>query len=281
MNTNSECITDNIKILGIFTCYNRKKKTLSCLESIVRGNPELEFTFLAVDDASTDGTAEELCRLSNVEVIRGNGSLYYSGGMRKGIAVVKEKYKDFDYCFFFNDDVDFFPEAISRMVRNLKVGSRILVGATCTEEGNLSYSGVKKVSSWKPEFHMVYSEKQQMECDTFNANCVLIPFVDFLRLPNIDEVYTHSMGDFDYGLTAKKMGCIINTTNFYVGICNENSVKNTWQDTTLPRKVRCKLKESPKGLPAREWFHFVRKHFGIVSACYSSISSFIKILLKK
>ena len=104
-------------ILGIFTCYNRKKKTLSCLKSIVEGNPELNFRFLAVDDASADGTSEELERLDNVKIVQGTGSLYYSGGMRKGIAEAKMNCRNFDYCLLFNDDVDFFPEAIEKMVK--------------------------------------------------------------------------------------------------------------------------------------------------------------------
>lgn len=281
MNTNSETGKKTVKIIGIFTCYNRKKKTLSCLKSIVEGNPELSFRFLAVDDGSTDGTEEELKRLNDVDLIRGTGSLYYSGGMRKGITEAKEKYHNFDYCLLFNDDVDFFPGTIERMVKIHTSEKQILVGATCSRMGKLSYGGVRKVSSWRPKFQIVYSEKQLMECDTFNANCVLIPYITFLNIPNIDSVYTHSMGDFDYGLTAKQQGCMIKTTNFFVGTCDENSADNTWLDSSLPRKIRWKLKESPKGLPMGEWFHFVRKHFGIFSACYSNISPFIKILLKR
>ena len=281
MSTNFEHKKSKCRVLGIFTCYNRKEKTLSCLESIVKGNTEIEFKFLAVDDASTDGTAEALRTLNNIEVIQGDGTLYYSGGMRQGIAAAKERYKNFDYCLLFNDDVEFFPEAVSRMVKIRTKEKQIIAGATCSRTGRLSYSGVKRCSSWKPKFQTVYSENQPMECDTFNANCVLIPYMEFLKLPNIDKVYTHSMGDFDYGLMARQQGYIINATNFFVGICEENSIEKTWQDSSLPRKIRWKLKESPKGLPLREWFHFVRKNFGIISACYSSISPFVKILLAK
>ena len=269
------------RILGIFTCYNRKQKTISCLESLVKGNHELMFKFLAVDDASTDGTTEALERLKDVEVIEGDGKLYYSGGMRKGISVAKSQYKDFDYCLLFNDDVEFYPKTICRMKELLKKENQIIIGATCDSTGRLSYGGVKKCSVVKPKFQIVMSDEKIRDCDTFNANCVLISYATFLKLPNIDNRYTHSMGDFDYGLVAKKLGCILNPTNFFVGVCNDNLIVNTWRDTSLSRRERWKLKESPKGLPVKEWFYFVKKHFNFFSACYSSLSPYLKIILRK
>lgn len=270
-----------IKILGIFTCYNRKECSVACLKSLIEGNKSLEFTFLAVDDASTDGTAEALEDLGKVNVFEGNGGLYYSGGMRKGIEEAKGKYRDYDYCLLFNDDVKFYAGAIERMVKLFSKERQILVGATCDDTGKLSYGGVKKLSSWKPAFEIVMSREKLVECDTFNANCVLIPYNLFLELPNIDKIYVHAMGDFDYGLQAKEYGCVINPTDFFVGKCNDNPLHGTWRDTSLPIKKRIQLKESPKGLPARQWFHFVRRYFGILSACYSAITPYIKIMIGK
>lgn len=268
------------KILGIFTCYNRKEKTVTCLKSLQEGNPSLEFAFLAVDDASTDGTYEELKKHRNVEVIRGDGKLYYSGGMRKGIEEAKEKYFGYDYCLFFNDDVDFYPQTIERMIQENTDASQIVVGATCNQRGKLTYGGAVKKSRFRPSFQIIMSGERWAECDTFNANCVLIPYDTFLKLPNMDKKYTHSLGDFDYGLTAKRMNCRINPTSFFVGVCNENPIEKTWKDSSLCRSERRKLKESPKGLPSGEWFYFVNKHFGFISACYSFLVSYIRIFLK-
>ncbi|MBC5658734.1 glycosyltransferase family 2 protein [Anaerosacchariphilus sp. NSJ-68] len=267
------------KVLGIFTCFNRKEKTVNCLKSLIAGNEEVEFTFLAVDDGSTDGTEEALRDMRQVAVLTGNGSLFYSGGMRLGIRKAKEQYQGYDYCLLFNDDVEFYPGVIERMAA--QCGDGILVGATCDTEGNLSYGGVRKASGFRPKFDIVMSGEKPVSCDTFNANCVLIPYDIFLKLPNIDEAYTHSLGDFDYGLTASQMGYAIYPTNFFVGCCNDNPVGKTWRDTSLSRKERWKRKESPKGLPTGEWFHFVRKNFGLISACYSSMTPMLRILLGK
>lgn len=268
-------------ILGIFTCYNRKEKTLKCLESLIKGNPTIKFSFIVIDDNSTDGTQEALLSYHNVQLISGNGHYYYSGGMRLGINIAKKTCNMYDWVLLFNDDVAFFPHAIEKLKAYSAQKNEIIVGATCDQEGCLSYGGVLKKSPFKPAFEIVMSQKNRLFCDTFNANCVLLPTEVFKALPNIDEHYTHAMGDYDYGLEAKKRGIPIVASNFFVGTCNDNPLQGTWRDITLSRKERLKKKESPKGLPRKTWFYFVKKHFGLLSACISSITPYIKILLKR
>lgn len=270
-----------IKILGVFTCYNRKEKTKQCLESLIKDNPEIGFSFIAVDDSSRDGTLEMLLQYPNVQVIHGNGNCFYSGGMRLGIEAAKQCCDTYDWVMLFNDDVEFFSKIIEKMVKYVPERKEILVGATCDEKGNLSYGGVLQTSKFRPSFQIVMSRKERVYCDTFNANCVLIPTEVFKFLPNIDEVYTHSFGDFDYGLVAHRLGISILVTDFFVGICCDNPLNGTWRDVMLSRRERLKKKESPKGLPRREWFHFVKKHYGILSAWWSNITPYIKILIQR
>ena len=78
-----------LKVLGLMTCFNRKEKTLRALENLIQGNPEIEFSFIVVDDASTDGTAQALNQIESMMLISGNGSLFYSGGMRLAITEAK------------------------------------------------------------------------------------------------------------------------------------------------------------------------------------------------
>ena len=48
------------KVLAVFTCFNRKEKTLFCIKSLKDMNPGLDLDFIAVDDGSTD-TSAEIC----------------------------------------------------------------------------------------------------------------------------------------------------------------------------------------------------------------------------
>ena len=55
-----------IKVLGLMTCFNRKDKTVRALKNLIQGNPEIDFSFIVADDASTDGTAQALKEFKTV-----------------------------------------------------------------------------------------------------------------------------------------------------------------------------------------------------------------------
>ena len=54
------------RVLALFTCFNRKEKSVHAVESLISGNPQIDFTFLVVDDGSTDGTAEALQKFPEI-----------------------------------------------------------------------------------------------------------------------------------------------------------------------------------------------------------------------
>ena len=262
------------------TCFNRKEKTVNALEKLIRKNPETVFSFIVADDGSNDGTHEALRKIPEVSVIQGDGNWFYSGGMRAAIEQAKKEQKNYDYCLLFNDDVDFFDCAIEKLCNKDK--KYIWVGPTSDEKGNLSYGGVIKTSKWRPKTEIVMADNPEgRKCDTFNANCVLIPWDIFMNLDNIDRTYTHSMGDFDYGFSAERKGYTIKVSDEFVGVCPDNPVKASWRDTGLSCKERLKKKESPKGLPARDWFYYLNKNYNIATAVIYSAIPYIRIFLRK
>lgn len=268
------------KVLGLMTCFNRKEKTKNAIETLRSGNPNLEFSFLVVDDNSTDGTKQEIEKIVGVEVISGNGSLFYSGGMRIAIEHAKKRQEVYDYCLLFNDDVDFADGAIEYLTE--KDCTVIWVGPTCDENNQLSYGGIIKTSSWRPNPEIVKADTAEgRKCDTFNANCVLIPWDIFKNLDNIDSAYTHSMGDFDYGFSAVRKGYEIRVSEKYVGVCVDNPVQNSWRNTEFSRKKRLSMKESPKGLPRKEWFHYLNKNYHLFTAVVYSLIPYFRIILKR
>ncbi|MCI9439449.1 MAG: glycosyltransferase family 2 protein [Lachnospiraceae bacterium] len=269
-------------ILVLATCHNRKEKTLNFVNTL-RQDGKQTFSFIIVDDNSSDGTAEALALIPDICLIKGNGNLYYSGGMRVAIeAAHRVKPGKYDFIMLANDDVEFYEEAITKLIDYLGTEESIAVGATCNSAGEMSYSGAIKTSKLKPSYRNVMStQSKKRYCDTFCANCVLIPADIFYRLGNIDPVFQHAMGDFDYGCEARKKGFKIMASWFFVGICNDNSRTGTWKDITLTRKDRMKLKESPKGLPKKEWFHYLYKNHGFVTAIIYSIVPYVQIMLGK
>lgn len=270
------------KITVVMTCFNRREKTVNCIRKLYEGNKQNEYVFLVVDDRSSDGTKEALKALgiAGLCIIDGTGSLFWNGGMHRGVEVAITEYGDSDYVLLANDDVDFYPGVIDRMEAALrKNAGMVLVGSTCDTEGNYSYGGIKYTKGL--DYEMIGPDRADVECNTFNANCVLIPMAVIKRVGNLDPYYKHSMGDFDYGFKISRAGIGIKVFGEYVGQCNDNPKEGTWQDVSLGVIKRIKLKESFKGLPLKDWFHYLNKNFGFGTACLRSLTPYMKILLRK
>ena len=54
----------------------------------------------------------------------------------------------------------------------------------------------------------------------FNGNIVLVPMAVFKVLGNLDHYFTHSKGDFDYGMRANKAGIKIIQCGEVLGECD-------------------------------------------------------------
>lgn len=271
-----------MKITAILTCFNRKEKTLDCVNRLIEGNKNIEFSFIVVDDGSTDGTEKALKEslYSNlVEIINTAGNCYYSGGMRLGMQYALQSGRKADYLLMVNDDVHFFDAAIENLVKQSQQKmDEVIVGVTCDEKRQQTYGAVKYLGGFSVRYRTV-KLGETIECDTFNANCVLIPYKYFEKTGAMDEHYIHSLGDFDYGLSLKENGAKIYSSDHYVGICNRNSIKGTWLDKSLPLKKRIALKETIKGAPAKQWFYFLKKNFGIGKAMVFTVTPYINLIL--
>ena len=273
-----------MKVLSIFTCYNRKQKTKKCIETIEECNPTCDFTFVVADDGSTDGTYEMLQDLqskANIHIVRGKGDWFYSGGMHIGMEYALQNLPhDFDYFLMMNDDVIFFENSIQCMIsQSISQGDAVVVGAMCNDCGELSYGAVKYTSGYK--YRKMDIQEWEIPTDTFNANCVLIPYNAFEKVGAMDPFYRHSLGDFDYGLSLKKAGYDIFQSKEFAGMCNNNNSKGTWTDTSLSRTERFRRKESIKGAPTKQWFYFLKKNFGLPIAIKGSLTPYIRILIGK
>lgn len=270
-----------MNILAIMTCFNRKDKTEKCIRDLVKGNKNINFTFVVVDDNSNDGTFEmlkDLSKIYDIRLIQTEGECYYSGGMRIGMQYTLDKVNEnYERLLLLNDDVDFFDKSIEKMLKEQKAKTdRVIVGATCNKDGKLTYGAIKYEK--KIKYRTIEIDESNIPADTFNCNCVLMDFNILKKIGVFDSTYIHSLGDFDYGMMLSKDGYEIISTKEYVGICERNSIASTWLDTKLPMIKRLKLKESPKGAPIKPWFHYLNKHFGIRTAIRGAVTPYFRII---
>src|SRR5688572_10790388 len=160
-------------IAVVLTCFNRRAKTVQCLEHLFKqAGIEKQFTLntYLVDDGSTDGTSEEVSkRFPSVNIIKGNGELYWNGGMHLAWKTAVEK-KRHDFYLWLNDDTFIFPDAIQEMLACYALaGEAIICGSTSTEKTKeFSYGGRTM------DEKVLIPNGQLQECHIMNGNFVLI-----------------------------------------------------------------------------------------------------------
>jgi GT2 family glycosyltransferase len=96
-----------------------------------------------------------------------------------------------------------------------------------------------------------------------NGNFVLIPESAVRDIGINDPVFRHSMGDIDYGLRARKAGYAILQAPKAAGFQNRNPINYSRLDRNNFSSLKVFL-TSPKGKPPREWWHFCRRHGGLL-----------------
>ena len=252
----------NIAIL--LTVYNRKEKTLRCLNSLVdshaKAGSKIRYKVFLTDDGCTDGTREAIEKAGYgfaMCILQGDGNLYWNGGMIKSWKAAIADDEHYDGYLWLNDDAVVLPDfwkdlAVADDASMGKYGKKgIYVGSTYNTKGefNVPYGGIsynKKHLTKKIEY---FTNKELLEHLAKTKMCSL-DFFEFLQKnkPNIDdfmfldppydtEFNTYAKNTFDKSDQARladylKNNCdcyfmlIIKNTEFIYGLYQNSKDKN-------------------------------------------------------
>ncbi len=257
------------RIAVLLACHNRKAATLSSLARLQEQDTAAQLEVFLVDDASSDGTAEAVrARFPQVRMLRGSGQLFWCGAMRRALATALER--DFDFYLWLNDDTTLDLDAVRRLLEAHEgiagKGSQpaIVVGSTRDPRtGEPTYGGVVRASRLHPlKYRLLAPGAEPRPCHSMNGNCVLIPRDAAARAGNLSPEFSHGIGDFDYGLRARRAGCGLWVVPATVGTCARNSAEGGFRDPRLPWRERLRAMFSRKGLPPGEYLAYARRHGG-------------------
>lgn len=265
-----------IRVAVLMTCHNRCAKTVDSLRALYKSSLPVnwEIHVVLVDDGSTDGTSEKVSEeFCDVEILKGDGSLFWNRGMHWAFDHAAKSF--YDFYIWLNDDTILFDDALTRLdqtYRDLTVShgpNIVIVGSTRDASGSLSYGGSVSVSSFRRfQYRKVWHSTNPVECHVINGNLVLIPNSVFDLVGNVDYSFEHAMGDTDYGLRVRANGGRVFVAPGYLGECSNNPVEHTFKDQNLPLKDRWRHMTSRKGLPIKSWLHFTRTHGGVLWPIY-------------
>jgi GT2 family glycosyltransferase len=257
---------NNQNIAVLITCHNRKEKTVACLTALYECSlPENHsFEVFLVDDGSTDGTAAAIKReFPDVQIIQGDGNLYWNRGMRLAWETAAST-KDFTYYLWLNDDTFLFKNALLTLVLKVFLNAIVCGTTQSVENKKPTYGG------YSPKPHkLLLPNNEFQECAYLNGNCVLIPKAVFKTIGNLDPIFHHAVGDFDYSLRAKKKGIRLLIAPEYIGTCESHTVLPKWRTPSVPVVKRLQSLYLPtSGCSPIQFFVFDSRHNGLANACF-------------
>jgi len=258
-------------IAVLMTVHNRKTTTLHCLDCLFTQQLPAGFQMdvYLTDDGCTDGTAEAIrLKYPQVNIIEGDGTLYWNEGTYK--AWEEASKKDSDFYLWLNDDTVLYKNAIMELIHAslAKDDKAIITGVLqSTDHSAATYGGRTK------DNQIPYPQGHLVKVYLFNGNIVWIPRQVFLRLGNLDSHYKHKGGDYDYGMRARKAGVTIYQVGRFLGECDRHDQDmNECYNPHLTLRKRLLLLHHPvTGYLSSGSFRFERKYCGIKVVAYNLI----------
>lgn len=268
----------------LLTCHNRKNKTVACLQSLYSANipSNLDMDIYLTDDGSTDGTSETISEMfPNIKVVKGDGSLFWAGGMRLAWETAMDK-KSYDAYLLLNDDVVLNHNFMQTLLAtdefsSSKTGKRgIYSGATIDSSSNEVTYGGYRVNNYQfvVRLKMIIPNGQPQMCDITNANVLWISKEVVNKIGIFDNKFTHGIADYDYSLNATRNKMPVLIAPEVCGICSDDH-GNNWRNNQYSLNERIAYLKSPKGLAYSEYLYYIKKHFPIFLP-YSFIMLWLK-----
>lgn len=272
-----------MRVAILMTVFNRRELTLACLRCCdaavgqVKAEGKYSFSFYLTDDGSTDGTAGAVsAAFPDVHIIKGSGSLFWNRGMNAAWEAAAKG--DYDFYLWLNNDTMVSENAFSALLENSSYlrHRAIVVGTAAGSDGTMSYGGRMK------DGRMVAPDKEiPVPCDIFNGNLVLVPKAVYEALGMLEPRYSHSFGDFDYGVRARKKGINPVVAPGTLAVCDRNGDLPEWRNSSHSLRERYRILMSPKGRPFREQFLYDARCRGTFFAAVHFLSLNFKVLFPK
>ncbi len=224
------------KIAVVVPAHNLRETTLGYLRQMREINADgVSLDLVIVDDGSTDGTAQAIHeRYPDVVVLQGDGNLWWTGAVNKGVQYALEK--GHDSVLIMNDDLELDKDFLRRLLSVANQNPNALVSSVTvnrTEGGGeeILTAGFKAAGFFSDILTLHAGEpygenlEEIISCDLLTGASLLVPVSVFRNIGIFDDRnFPHNWGDFEFTRRASLNGypCLVATRSKVYTEHNQN-----------------------------------------------------------
>ncbi len=206
----------NYKLAVVIPVFNRRTYLKNCLLSF-RKQSFKNHKIIVVDDGSTDGTKEMLAiDFPEIFIISGNGDLWWTGSINKGIKYAIKKYSALKYILVINDDLEIKEDYIQNLVNSCEKNPMSLIGSVTVdiESPDIIHYGGEYINPVTAKRKVLnkgknlsdFKAKTLIKVSRLTGRGVLIPVSVFNKIGFYDDKHFKQCGDTEFTVRAKNSG---------------------------------------------------------------------------
>jgi len=233
----------NSTIFIVIPVHNKVEYTLKCLASL-QFQSYKHYKVIVVDDGSSDGTTEKVqSEFPEVEVLQGDGHLWWTGATNMGIEHAMRNAASDDFILTLNNDLEVSEDYLERLLQAFCDNAPCLVGSTSVYHNDpekVDFLGVK----WNPytaksrptinisSYTQLVDTAKYTHSDALPGRGTLIPLEVIRRIGLFDqERFPQYLADFDFSRRAMYAG-------YRLIVSTEAVVKSVVENTGLSYKIK-------------------------------------------
>jgi GT2 family glycosyltransferase len=204
--------THQPKVFVVTPVFNQKDHTDTFLNSF-KQQAYHNFEVIIIDDGSTDGTSEMIAeKYPETIVIKGNGSLWWSGGTNLGVVYAENH--DGDYVLTINNDLEIADDYLQILIDLATKNPKTLIGSLVVYENDpkkVWYAGAyhnKERGEMQHITGVIMDFTEPTHTTEWLAGMgVLVPIEAYAAAGLYDEKYfPQYFGDCEFSIRAKQKG---------------------------------------------------------------------------